>query len=174
VAEQFLWGQAPAPRGQGKPVFAKSLVRDPGTVGRLGVHGPEPAEGATLRREAPGGRAVREGQPMMVRARYDVAQVNHYALRSAESFLVKRDRGRVNHVGQDMGADYWRRFDLAEVEDLSIRRYAGDSARWRARLAGDAELADLHRAAANWHRARIAALRAVPGAFSYLPQGVEA
>lgn len=29
---------------------------------------------------------------------YDLVQLNHYAVRSAESFLVKRDRGRVNHV----------------------------------------------------------------------------
>ncbi len=144
VTEQFERAEAGARRGAGKPAFAKSLVRDPGRVGRIGVHAPVPVEGAVLRREAPGGRPVREGQPMMVRARYDVAQVNHYALRSLESFLVKRDRGRVNHVGQDMGLDYWRRFDLAEVECRAIRRYDGARDAWLARLRDDAVLAALH------------------------------
>ena len=164
VTEQFLRAEAGARRGEGKPVFAKSLVRDPGRVGRIGVHAPLPPEGAApYRREAPGGRPVREGQQMMVRARYDVAQVNHYALRSLESFLVKRDRGRVNHVGQDMGLDYWRRFDLGEVECRAIRRYDAAAEDWRVRLRGDAVLGALHGAAVDWHRARIAALRADPG-----------
>ncbi|MCB2132495.1 MAG: glycosyltransferase family 2 protein, partial [Rhodobacteraceae bacterium] len=34
---------------------------------------------------------------------YDWVQLNHYAVRSAESFMVKRDRGRVNHVDRDQG-----------------------------------------------------------------------
>lgn len=37
---------------------------------------------------------------------YDLVQLNHYAVRSAESFLVKRDRGRVNHVDRDQGLAY--------------------------------------------------------------------
>ncbi|MFZ1467651.1 MAG: glycosyltransferase family 2 protein [Paracoccaceae bacterium] len=164
VAEQFVLAERGARRGEGMPVFAKSLLRGPAGVGRIGVHAPVPPEGAMpYRREAPGGRAVRPGQPMMVRARYDVAQVNHYVLRSAESFLVKRDRGRVNHVGEDMGQDYWRRFNRGEVEDRSIRRYAPAVADWRQRLMADARLAELHAAAVVWHRARIAALRADPG-----------
>ncbi len=163
VTGQFLMAEAGARRGMGKPVFAKSLVRAPGTVGRIGVHAPVPPEGAPpYRREAPGGRAVRPGQPMMVRARYDVAQVNHYALRSLESFLVKRDRGRVNHVGEDMGLDYWRRFDVAEVECLAIRRYDAARDAWQARLLADPVLAGLHAAAVEWHRARARALRGDP------------
>ena len=164
VGAQFVLAECGARRGIGKPVFAKSLLHDPGGVGRIGVHAPLPPEGAApYLREAPGGRPARDGQPMMVRARYDVAQVNHYALRSAESFLVKRDRGRVNHVGEDIGLDYWRRFDLAEVECHAIRRYDAAAADWRALMMADAALAELHARAVTWHRARIAALRADPG-----------
>ena len=160
VTTQFVMAQAGARRTEGKPVFAKSLSHSATRSGRIGVHAPVPPEGAApYLREAPGGRPVRPGQPMMVRARYDIAQVNHYALRSAESFLVKRDRGRVNHVGEDMGLDYWRRFDLAEVECHAIRRYDPAAGAWLARLMADPRLADLHAAAVAWHRARIAALR---------------
>lgn len=177
VSAQFTRCEAGARRGEGRPAFAKSLLRAPGDVariGRIGVHAPEAPEGAApLRREAPGGRPVRPGQPMMVRSRYDVAQVNHYALRSAENFLVKRDRGRVNHVGQDMGADYWHRFERNEVEDHAIRRYDGAVADWRARLMADTGLAALHAAAVAWHRTRIADLRRDPGTAAIAAAGEE-
>ena len=170
VTAQFTRCEVPS----GRPVFGKSLIRAPGDgvrIGRIGVHAPEVAAGAArLRREAPGGRPVREGLPLMVRARVDVAQVNHYALRSAESFMVKRDRGRVNHVGQDMGADYWRRFDLNAVEDRSIAGAEAAAAVWRARLGADGALAALHAAAVDWHRSRIAALRQEAGRTAHPPR----
>jgi len=37
----------------------------------------------------------------------DFARLHHYAVRSVESFLVKRDRGRTNHVNDDQGVSYW-------------------------------------------------------------------
>ena len=51
---------------------------------------------------------------------YDWVQLNHYAVRSAESFLVKRDRGRVNHVDRDQGLNYWFRMNHNATEDRSI------------------------------------------------------
>ncbi|MEM9788663.1 MAG: glycosyltransferase family 2 protein, partial [Pseudomonadota bacterium] len=52
---------------------------------------------------------------------YDLVQLNHYAVRSAESFLVKRDRGRVNHVDRDQGLAYWFRMNNNADHDLSIQ-----------------------------------------------------
>jgi hypothetical protein len=83
-------------------------------------------------------------------------------VRSAESFLVKRDRGRVNHSDQTMDLDYWQRFDLAEVTCAAIRRYDPAVESWLARLKEDRILADLHERAVGWHRARIAALLREP------------
>ena len=48
---------------------------------------------------------------------YRLATLNHYVLRSAESFLVKRDRGRVNHVGEDQGKTYWARRNFGSETD---------------------------------------------------------
>jgi hypothetical protein len=46
-----------------------------------------------------------------------LACLNHYALRSAESYLVKRDRGRVNHTAEDQGLYYWQRRNyIAETD----------------------------------------------------------
>lgn len=153
------------PEGGRTFAYAKSLFRGLENVGRIGIHAPVAREdlGRALIREEPGGRPWRpQRHVMFVAADYSVAQVNHYALRSAESFLVKRDRGRVNHVGQDMGLDYWQRFDISDAPCDAIRRYDAAAGDWLSRLMADPALAFLHRKCVDWHRARIAALKADP------------
>jgi len=54
---------------------------------------------------------------------YDLVTLNHYAVRSAESFMVKRDRGRVNHVDRDQGLAYWLRMNFNMERDDSIQRH---------------------------------------------------
>lgn len=146
-------------------IYAKALFRGLENVQRIGIHGPiaRPDLGRPLRREMPGGIGISPQVNAMLAARdYRVAQVNHYALRSRDSFLVKRDRGRVNHTGETMEIDYWDRFDLAEVGCDAIRRYDTAMAEWRARLMADAVLDGLHARAVAWHHAKIAELRARP------------
>jgi hypothetical protein len=145
------------------PVYPKSMFRGLENLHRIGVHQPVPRPdlGRDLVIEAPGGQPpLRQRHPMFVQADYRFAQVNHYCLRSRDSFLVKRDRGRVNHVGQGMDMDYWDRFDVAEMPCDAVRRYDAVTNDWMARLLADPVLEGLHRAAVIWHRARIAALLA--------------
>jgi hypothetical protein len=52
---------------------------------------------------------------------YDLVQLNHYAVRSAGSFLVKRDRGRVNQVDRDQGLAYWFRM-IRNRKDIFVYR----------------------------------------------------
>lgn len=93
---------------------------------------------------------------------YDWVQLNHYAVRSAESFLVKRDRGRVNHVDRDQGLNYWFRMNHNAREDLSIRRMLPAARAEFARLMADPEIRAGHEAAVAAHRAKIAELHARP------------
>ncbi|MGB8815185.1 MAG: glycosyltransferase family 2 protein [Paracoccaceae bacterium] len=160
VTQQFVRGAA---EGGGGPAYPKSLFRGLENVQRIGVHAPiaKPELGRDLRREVPGGVAhVPQHHVMFVQNDTRFAQVNHYALRSRDSFLVKRDRGRVNHSEQAMEIDYWDRFDVAEVRCDAVRRYDGAVAAWLAQLMADRELAALHTAAVAWHRAKIAELTA--------------
>ncbi len=91
---------------------------------------------------------------------YDWVQLNHYAVRSAESFLVKRDRGRVNHVDRDQGLNYWFRMNHNAVVDRSIQRMIPKlQAEWD-RLMADPEIRAAHEAAVAAHRGKIAELRA--------------
>lgn len=91
---------------------------------------------------------------------YDWVALNHYAVRSAESFLVKRDRGRVNHVDRDQGLAYWFRMNHNSVEDRSIQRMIPLLQAERDRLLADPDIAAAHAAAVAAHRDKIAELRA--------------
>ena len=91
---------------------------------------------------------------------YDWVSLNHYAVRSAESFLVKRDRGRVNHVDRDQGLNYWFRMNHNLEEDRSIQRMIPALRIEYDRLMSDPEIAAAHAHSVACHRDKIAELRA--------------
>jgi hypothetical protein len=101
---------------------------------------------------------------------YDWVQLNHYACRSAESFLVKRDRGRANHVDRDQGLAYWFRMNHNAVEDRSILRLLPAMLAERDRLMADPDIAAAHAACVEAHRARIAELAARPEQAAFLAE----
>ncbi|WP_270732559.1 glycosyltransferase family 2 protein [Shimia sp. Alg240-R146] len=90
---------------------------------------------------------------------YDLVQLNHYAVRSAESFLVKRDRGRVNHVDRDQGMAYWFRMNNNVDEDTSIQRMIPAMQGEMDHLLSDPEIAEAHAFSVDRHRAKIDALK---------------
>ncbi len=159
VAAQFLRCEA---MGDGtQAAYPKSLFRGMASVGRIGIHAPiaKADLGRDLRRELPGGqRFAPLHHPMFVPNDTRLAQVNHYALRSRQSFMVKRARGRVNHSADAMEIDYWDRFDLNDARCDAIGRYEDQVAAWRAQLMADGVLARMHRRAVRWHGARAKAL----------------
>ena len=172
VTEQFLYS---APQYLPRPRLGwgfKSMVRTDAPVGKIGVHRPldiDWKQEDNLRWVNGSGRQMpkktMKGSAWFSRKAsigYDMVTLNHYILRSAESFLVKRERGRINHVDQDQGLDYWATRNYAtEYNDAILPRL--DPARAIADdLMADAELAGLHRKAVDWHRARIAKLKADP------------
>ncbi len=89
---------------------------------------------------------------------YDWVQLNHYAVRSAESFLVKRDRGRVNHVDRDQGLNYWFRMNHNVDRDPSIQRMIPALQAEYDRLMADPEIRAAHEHSVACHRAKIAEL----------------
>ncbi|MGH1464721.1 MAG: glycosyltransferase family 2 protein [Cognatishimia sp.] len=90
---------------------------------------------------------------------YDLVTLNHYAVRSAESFLVKRDRGRVNHVDRDQGLAYWFRMNHNVAEDHSIQRMLPALRAEMDKLLADPEIAAMHESCVTAHRAKIDALK---------------
>lgn len=174
VTEQF---RLAAPRYAPRPLQAwgfKTLYRNNGLFRRLGVHRPR---GLNVRQAADLRWADGAGRPMppytwthgwrMTQESwgYDLGQINHYAVRSAESFLVKRARGRVNHTSRGQGPAYWFRMNHNQEEDTSISRYAAPAAEARAALMALPGVPELHEAAVTWHRERIEELRQSDAAF---------
>jgi len=93
---------------------------------------------------------------------YDLLQLNHYALRSAESFLIKRQRGRALHVDRSIGINYWIRMDWSDFRDITIKR---NLPRLRAEydaLMADETLRAAHDAGFAWHKAKAKELRSQP------------
>ena len=91
---------------------------------------------------------------------YDLVQLNHYAVRSAESFLVKRDRGRVNHVDRDQGLAYWFRMNNNYEEETSIQSRLPMMRAEMDKMLADPQIRAAHNHAVEMHRAKIDALKA--------------
>ncbi|MFP7569480.1 glycosyltransferase family 2 protein [Marivita sp. S2033] len=169
ITEQFLRS---APEFARKPHQAwgfKTLFQNIGLFKKLGVHRPKGlnpqlweeinwvnGSGQPLPREMyrNGWRSTTETYG------YDLVQLNHYAVRSAESFLVKRDRGRVNHVDRDQGLAYWFRMNNNAEEERSIQNRLGMMKAEMARLLEDPDIQAAHDAAVASHREKIDALKA--------------
>lgn len=92
----------------------------------------------------------------------DHATLNHYALRSLDSYLVKNDRGDVNREGRAFDDTYWRERNDPAWEDPSILRYLPALEDALAEMKSDPEIAVLHDEAVRLHIARRDALLAMP------------
>ena len=93
---------------------------------------------------------------------YDLLQLNHYALRSAESFLVKRQRGRALHVDRSIGLNYWIRMDWTDFRDITIKRNVPRLRAEYDRLMQDDTLRKWHEKGVAWHRAKADELHGMP------------
>ena len=150
----------------------KSFFRPDGPFSKLGVHRPldlDPDRLGEVRWVNGAGRQMpdRVAQKNEWFSRkdtigYDMVTLNHYVLRSAESFLVKRQRGRINHVDQDQGFQYWATRNYATETDTSIHGHLPRAREELGRLLADQTLFDLHLSAVGWHKDRIAALLEEP------------
>ncbi|MEL6516386.1 MAG: glycosyltransferase family 2 protein [Pseudomonadota bacterium] len=86
----------------------------------------------------------------------DLVQLNHYAIRSVEAFLLKADRGDVAGAARldDRPTGYYKRLDRrGGVDDRHTAMTDAAQARLDDYLA-DAVLGPLHRAAVEWHLTR--------------------
>ena len=93
---------------------------------------------------------------------YNLVSLNHYAVRNCESYLVKRQRGRVNHIDEDQGLAYWFRMNHNSEEELSIQPRLPEAKVEHAALMADADIAAAHAHCVAAHQGRIAELMAVP------------
>lgn len=78
---------------------------------------------------------------------YDWAQMNHYAVKSIDSYALRKLRGNVNNKKDKYNSDYWALQDRNEVRDEAILRHAPRRAEIMVALLEDPVLNRLHFAA---------------------------
>lgn len=91
-----------------------------------------------------------------------LATLNHYALRSLDSYLVKNDRGDVNREHRAFDDTYWRERNDISAQDRSIHRYLPALHKEMDRLKALPGIGALHDEACDLHRAKRDALLAQP------------
>jgi Glycosyl transferase family 2 len=143
----------------------KTLFRNDGAYGKLGVHRPRSPD----RTRTPvwfDGAGRRLGAPFQTQRifsdfgqdNYTLAQLNHYALGAMESYVVKCDRGRANRDASVFDMGYWIERNFCDVADTTISALPSDDL--RTSLVADAALGALHAQAVQWRHNRFAALMA--------------
>ena len=81
-----------------------------------------------------------------------LAECNHYSLKSAENFLVKRARGLPNRSDKKIDLAYWVERNFNTVENRSIlKTFALTRGRYIDLLSVPA-VQDLHEEAVQWHK----------------------
>lgn len=96
--------------------------------------------------------------------RFDLAVLNHYSIRSMESYLCKLARGDAVKTKRTQGGKYWRKRNQNTQDNQLMLPHQADLAAAIAELKGDATLAHLHNQAVSWHQAQIEQAKADPEA----------
>jgi len=141
--------------------FFKSLFR-PSAFRQIGVHRPKRAKDRLPHWIDGGGNrlpedfAKKDGRINMfgIPTSTELVQLNHYSLRSAESFMVKRARGLPNHMEREIGLGYWAERNFNTVEDNSIHRMVAATQVRLDELRQDKTVSNLHKKAFEIHQAR--------------------
>jgi len=150
-----------------KAFLFKTLFR-PSAFTRPGIHRPHRKKGTALgaawfdsegRQMPPAFTESARPFAYFGQPQYRLAQVNHYALQSVESFVLKADRGRAVHAGDALGVDYWVERNWNQIDDLSIGVYRARTDAMRAQFS-DERLKELVDKAVNWRHKRFAELMA--------------
>jgi len=178
VTEQFLMA---APPVWNKGWGVKTLFRfDPG-IWKLGIHRPT-MRNKVLDTDVP--RSVHwlngSGDPMedyfkfrgwrsiLRTVGYDWVQMNHYAVKSAEAYLLRTMRGNVNDKAGKYDDGYWALQDRNEMRDDTMLRYSRRRGAILSGLLADPVLNRLHRDAVAGTRARLTAIRSGPDHAAFL------
>lgn len=168
VTARFVMADAEFPYHSGRAYGLKTLFRNNGKFTRFGPHRPKGIEAGKESEIAwsdAGGNlfpADKIGWRAWHGFDHELGRLHHYSVRSLEGFLVKRDRGRTNHIKMDQGQSYWRDMNANKVTDTSIQLAAGRAAPLLADLKSDPELSRLHTKACDWHREKISEIKLRP------------
>lgn len=169
VTEQYLWA---APQTWNKGWGVKTLFTFDADKWKLGIHRPK-MKAKWVETEFPdqvkwlngSGREMEDyfkfrGWRSITRTvGYDWVQLNHYAVKSVDSYAIRKMRGNVNNKADKYNSDYWSLQDRNEVRDETMLRYTEARNKTIALLLTDPVLHRLHSVAIERAENRLAELR---------------
>lgn len=126
-----------------KTLYRKAVMQKPGVHRPKQRAGPPPVWVDGSGRALPAALAADDtrilfwGAPLVT----DLVQLNHYSVRSAQDFLLKRGRGLPNHTEKGIDLTYWVERNFNTVADDSIARMATATRAEYARLLAIPEVA---------------------------------
>ena len=124
VCDRYLDAEPVKAAEKSKGRFVKSLFKPSDAVMGLGVHAPKIATSKKNNTSWGSAEWLEDANADPTRPKsnfgYDIAQVNHYPLKSVDTYLMKRRRGRANHFNDTLGTEYWDRWNLGGEKDLSL------------------------------------------------------
>lgn len=167
VTEQFPRHQSESPGRRKARRGVKTIVRLSPLVARARNHRPDFLDGARPPLWLDGSGRLQTSLPgepaengIDCRGSYGLVSLEHYALRSLDSYLMKMLRGDVVVPDKRVSRFYWRARNHNEVQTSDLSRLAPAARREHAeRFACDAALMALHQAACAAHAERVATLR---------------
>jgi len=168
VTRQFLLGDEDDSFANGRAKGFKTLFRNDGTFERFNPHRPIAAEDADTSKvrwsDCAGNLKPMDevGWQAWAGFSHEYARLNHYSVRCLESFLVKRARGRTNHIRRDQSEHYWSDMNVNKMHDDTILPHVERARPMYEALLADPVLKELHQGACDWHRAKIEELKALP------------
>lgn len=183
VTEQYLLA---APKDWNKGWGVKTLFRYDPEHWKLGIHRPK-IRSKWLKTHFPdqvkwlngSGREMEDyfkfrGWRSITRTvGYDQVQLNHYAVKSIDSYAIRKLRGNVNNKKDKYNSDYWALQDRNEERDETMLRYKTRRDALIGALLEDPVLAELHHRALARVEARLSELRTSP-AYHELVAGLQA
>ncbi len=161
VTEAFVMADMEFPYHSSRAFGLKTLFRNNGKFTRFGPHRPKGIEAGKeddiAWSDASGNLfpAAKVGWRAWRNFDHSFGRIHHYSVRSMDGFLIKRDRGRTNHIKVDQGQSYWMDMNANKEMDQSILPAARRAAPLLTELKADEELARLHEQACNWHTAKV-------------------
>ena len=168
VTEQFPLHQTEAPGRWKAQRGVKTIVRPGPWLKKVRNHRPDANDGVATRWLDGGGRptnALLEDDTLNgldSRGAYALVSLDHFALRSLESYLAKMNRGDVVVAGKQVSSRYWRLRNQNGPVSSRFDRQSPNAWAEYDRLLEDTELKKLHESCCTAHRARIDELLSDP------------
>ncbi|MEL6586711.1 MAG: hypothetical protein AAFQ50_08610, partial [Pseudomonadota bacterium] len=151
----------PVPRRGGRKFRdVKTLFRKPEAMYHFGLHRPRVKDDwkDKIVWKSPSGEDIsarmNKGQNWLMKwdGCQETAYMHHYPLRSLEAYILKKNRGRANHIGEDLGREYWDKWNMSGGRDKTLTKGAPGFAEALAELRADRRIRQLHKQGVAWHR----------------------